>query len=84
MRRIASSRIALGLGMAIVAGLLGATVLAWATIGTTTTLRDAVGDMVRSDGYALPDATMSTVTTVSQAHATRSQAQRSSERRRTR
>jgi hypothetical protein len=56
MRRIASSKTALGLGIAVLAGLVGTTVLAMATLGTTTQFRDQVGDRVRSDGYAVPDA----------------------------
>lgn len=56
MRRIASSRTALGLGIAVLAGVVGTTVLAMATLGTTTTLSDRDGngsdpvDRVRSDG----------------------------------
>ena len=56
MRRIASSRIALGLGITILAAVAGTTVLAMASLGTTTTLSDRDGtgsdpvDRVRSDG----------------------------------
>jgi hypothetical protein len=50
MRRIGSWRIALPLGIAVAAVVTGTTVLAWATVGTRTTLLSNVGDMVRSDG----------------------------------